>query len=132
MYSLGATLYECLTLSRPFEAATREGLYRKILTESVSKATDHNPHIPADLQLVLETALEKDPGRRYQTALDLAEDLRRVLTPGSPSPLRAASPPVRPSRFAARRSKPSNGFCCSTGRRITTLTNLATHPNSAA
>jgi eukaryotic-like serine/threonine-protein kinase len=78
IYSLGATLYECLTLRRPFEALTRAELYQSILTDQPASATSMNRAIPRDLQVVIETALEKNRDRRYQTALDFAEDLRRV------------------------------------------------------
>lgn len=78
VYSLGATLYECLTLQRPFAAATRAELYQRIMTHEPSSAASHNRAVPADLRVVLETAMEKDRNRRYQTALAFAEDLRRV------------------------------------------------------
>jgi len=78
VYSLGATLYETLTLARPFEAPTMDRLFSAILSvdpPSVQKAV---PDLPPDLGVVVATCLEKDRSRRYQTALDLAEDLRRV------------------------------------------------------
>ena len=78
VYSLGATFYESLTLHRPFEAATREGLYQRILSSHPTDPRQHNAALSRDLVVVLETALEKDPARRYQSALDFAEDLRRV------------------------------------------------------
>jgi formylglycine-generating enzyme required for sulfatase activity/predicted Ser/Thr protein kinase len=78
VWSLGVTLYECVTFRRPFEAPTREGLYRRILTSDPTEARTWNAGIPRDLEIVLQTALEKEPDRRYQTALDFAEELRRV------------------------------------------------------
>jgi serine/threonine protein kinase/formylglycine-generating enzyme required for sulfatase activity len=78
VYSLGVTLFECLTLQRPFDAPTREGLYQAILTRAVPDPRTLNRAIPTDLRVVLETALDKDRERRYATALDFAEDLRRV------------------------------------------------------
>jgi serine/threonine protein kinase/formylglycine-generating enzyme required for sulfatase activity len=78
VYSLGVALYESLTLRRPFEAPTREGLYKQILTKDPPDPRSTNPSISSDLRVVVATALEKDCDRRYQTALDLAEDLRRV------------------------------------------------------
>ena len=78
VYSLGVSLYECLTLRRPFDAPTRERLYQAILTKDPADARELNPALPGDVKVVLETALEKDRDRRYQTALDFAEDLRRV------------------------------------------------------
>ena len=78
VYSLGATLYECLTLRRPFEAATRAELYQKIARHEPTSVGSFNRGIPKDLQVVLETAMEKDRERRYQTADDFGSDLRRV------------------------------------------------------
>ncbi len=78
VYSLGVTLFECLTLQRPFEAPTRDGLYQAILNRPTPDPRTLNRALPGDLKVVLETALEKDRERRYATALDFAEDLRRV------------------------------------------------------
>lgn len=78
VYSLGVTLYEALTLRLPFEAPTREALYQRILTTDAPNPRRYNAAIPGDLRVVLETAMEKDRDRRYLSALDFAEDLRRV------------------------------------------------------
>jgi hypothetical protein len=78
VYSLGATLYECLTLRHPFEAPTLDGLYQKILTTDPEDPRRLNKSIPRDLEVVVATALEKNRDRRYQSAEALAEDLRRV------------------------------------------------------
>jgi len=78
VWSLGVMLYECVTLRRPFEAPSREGLYHQILSREPDDPRRLNPSIPRDLATIITTALEKDRDRRYQTALDLAEDLRRV------------------------------------------------------
>ena len=78
VYSLGVTLYECLTLQRPFERPTRESLYNAILTQAPPDLRQLNPAIPKSLRVVIETALRKDREKRYQTALDFAEDLRNV------------------------------------------------------
>ena len=101
VYSLGATLYECLTLSRPFEAATREGLYREILSSDSPDPRRRQTQVSRDLAVVLETALEKSPERRYRTALDLAEDLRRVRE-HQPIRARPAGPLLRTRRWAQR------------------------------
>ncbi len=78
VYALGVTLFETLTSRRPFEAPTREGLYQAVLAGRPSDPRALNPAIPADLRLVILTAIERDRNRRYQTAADLAEDLRRI------------------------------------------------------
>ncbi len=78
LYSLGASLFECLTLRRPFEAATQNELYQQILTAEAPSARRFNPTVSKELATVLATALEKDRGRRYQSARDFAEDLARI------------------------------------------------------
>lgn len=78
IYALGVTLYECLTLKRPFHGPTREALYRNILTREPTPPSRLNPRIDRDLEVVVLTAMEKDPDRRYHTALEFAEELRRV------------------------------------------------------
>ena len=78
VYALGVTLYECATLTRPFEAATRQALFQAILTKSPEDPRKISRQVSQDLKVVIETALEKDRDRRYQTAEALAEDLRRI------------------------------------------------------
>ena len=68
VYSLAATLYECLTGEPPFAAATREALFRAIESVPPRNARERNPIVPTDLASVLEVALEKDPEHRYATA----------------------------------------------------------------
>ena len=77
VWALGVTLFECLCLKRPFEAPTRDGLYQQILHKDPPDLRKLNKSIPKDLAVIVQTATEKDRDRRYQTALDLAEDLRR-------------------------------------------------------
>ncbi|MFT7619227.1 MAG: serine/threonine protein kinase, partial [Planctomycetota bacterium] len=78
VYSLGVTLYECLTLHRPFEAATRERLFQAILTKEATDPSKLNRAISTDLRVIIQTAMAKDPDRRYQTAEGLADDLKAV------------------------------------------------------
>lgn len=79
VYALGVSLFEALTLQRPFQAPTREGLYQAILTAAPPDPRTRNPAISRDLKVVIETALEKDRDRRYATAEDLADDLLAIL-----------------------------------------------------
>jgi tetratricopeptide (TPR) repeat protein/predicted Ser/Thr protein kinase len=101
VYALGVTLYECLTLHRPFEAPTREQLYHQILVTPAPDPRRHVRTIGRDLRAVLETALEKDRDRRYQTALDFAEDLRR-LREFEPVRARPAGPVLKLRRWTRR------------------------------
>jgi serine/threonine protein kinase/tetratricopeptide (TPR) repeat protein len=101
IWSLGATLYECLALRRPFEAPTREGLYREILVRDPDSLRRACPAAPRELEAVVLTALAKERDRRYQTALDFAEDLRRVRS-HEPVRARRAGPLRRLALFARR------------------------------
>ncbi len=101
VWALGVMLYECVTLHRPFEAPTREGLFRAILGDPLASPRARERALTRDLETVIETALERDPNRRYQTALDLAEDLRRVRDHESIR-ARPAGPLLRTRRWARR------------------------------
>lgn len=78
VYSLGVSLYECLTLRPAFEAPTRQVLYQSILMKEATDPRLFNRDIPTDLKVVLETAMAKDRDKRYQTAAAFAADLRAV------------------------------------------------------
>jgi WD40 repeat protein/serine/threonine protein kinase/tetratricopeptide (TPR) repeat protein len=101
IYSLGVTLFECLTLRRPFDAPTRDGLYQQILAGNPPDPSKLNAQVSRDLKVILETALEKDRGRRYKTALDFAEDLRRFRG-FEPILARPAGPALRFQRWVQR------------------------------
>jgi len=109
VYSLGALLYECLTLTLPFEAATAVALYEKIRSTDPESPRRLNPALPEDLRVVVETAMAKAPERRYQTALDMAEDLRRVRA-NEPIRARRASMPERLFRWTQRNPVPTFAF----------------------
>src|SRR5688572_13294303 len=110
VYSLGVTLFECLTLERPFDAPTREGIYQKILTGHAPDPRRLNSHIPRDLRVVIATAMEKDRERRYKTALDFAEDLRRVRE-YLPIHARPAGPILRLERWVQRNPVLATATC---------------------
>jgi len=78
VWSLGATLYEGVTGRRPFDAPTLPGLFDAILFNEPPDPRRLRPSHPPELSVVLAKAMEKDPASRYQTALELAEDLARV------------------------------------------------------
>ena len=80
VYSLGATLWELLTL-RPIHDATDETPDAEVMFRITSKEPDrirkHHPGIARDLEAIVQKCLEKDPSRRYATASELADDLGR-------------------------------------------------------
>jgi serine/threonine protein kinase len=77
IYSLGATLYELLTLQPPFAGSRRDQVLAQILHKEPRPPRKVNPQVPVDLETICLKALEKDPDRRYQTAGAMADDLRR-------------------------------------------------------
>ena len=79
LYSLGVTLYELLTLQSAFDASDRVRLIRQVTQESPPAPRRIDPRIPRDLETIILKAIEKSPDVRYQSASDLAEDLRRFL-----------------------------------------------------
>ncbi len=79
IYSLGATLYELLTLQPPFPGPSRDEVLAQIIHKEPLPPRRQNPKVPADLETICLKAMEKDPDRRYQTAGQLAEDLRRFV-----------------------------------------------------
>lgn len=79
IYSLGATLYEMLTLQPPFRAEQREQLLGQIIQKEPTPLRRLNKKVPVDLETICLKCLDKDPDRRYLTAGALAEDLRRFV-----------------------------------------------------
>ena len=100
IYSLGATLYELLTLHPPHDCNDRVELFQKISQADPPPPRRLNPSLPLDLETILLKALERDPLKRYQTAYELSADLRRHL---DDEPILARRPTFW--EFAARWSR---------------------------
>jgi len=78
VYSLGVVLYELLTRERPFQG-NRRMLILQVLEDEPRGPRQLNEKIPRDLETICLKAMAKSPGRRYGSASELAEDLRRYL-----------------------------------------------------
>lgn len=79
VYSLGATLYELLTLRPAVSGGDRQELLRRIAFEEPVSPRRVDPAIPAELATIVLKAMEKSPAERYPTAQELADDLRHFL-----------------------------------------------------
>ena len=79
IYSLGATLYELLTLQPAYPADDRQELLRQVANEEPRPPRRLRREIPTDLETIVLKAICKNPSERYATAGDLADDLQRFL-----------------------------------------------------
>jgi serine/threonine protein kinase/Flp pilus assembly protein TadD len=101
VYSLGATLYELMTLEPVFAGQDRQELLRQIAFDEPRPPRRLNKGIPAELVTIVLKALEKNPAERYATAQELADDLQRWL---KDEPIRARRPSLvlRARKWARR------------------------------
>jgi WD40 repeat protein len=79
IYSLGVILFELLTGDVPFRGAAYS-LMQRVIHDEPPHPRQLNSTIPRNLATVCLKAMAKEPSRRYTTATDLADDLRRYLT----------------------------------------------------
>jgi WD40 repeat protein/serine/threonine protein kinase len=77
VYALGATLYELATLGPPFCESDRLKLIQQVLHDEPLPPRKFDRRVPRDLETIVLKALAKEPGQRYTTAEQMAEDLRR-------------------------------------------------------
>lgn len=79
VYSLGATLYELLTLRPMFDETDRARLVRQVTQDEPTLPRQINRTIPRDLETIVLKATSKSPRDRYATSAEMAEDIRRFL-----------------------------------------------------
>jgi tetratricopeptide (TPR) repeat protein len=101
VYALGAILYECVTGRPPFQAPTHVETLRRVLSDEPVRASKVRAAVPRDLDTICMTCLAKEPARRYASAAELADDLRRFLD-GRPILARPIGPWGRTTRWVRR------------------------------
>jgi len=104
IYALGLTLYELAVLRPAFDSADRLELIEKIKESEPAGPRTIDPHFPIDLETIILKAIDKEPASRYQSADDLAEDLRRFIE-DEPIRARRVSIPGRLLRWSRRNKK---------------------------
>lgn len=101
IYSLGLTLYELITRKRAWSATNRSSLINEIMDGELKPLRQVVPHVPQDIETIVLKATASDVQHRYQTAGELAEDLRRYAS-DRPILARRAGPVEKLWRWSRR------------------------------
>ena len=101
IFALGCVLYEMLTGQRPFGGTTRTSLIAAIVSAEPRSPRSMQPQTPAALEHLIQTCLQKERDARWQSAHDVAEQLRWVANDAQASPEQTITARSRGRRAAA-------------------------------
>ncbi len=95
IYSVGVVMYEMLTGRVPFDGDSPVAVAMQHINNVPKPINDFSPEVPAAVAHVVMVAMEKDPRRRYQSALEMATDLKKALEGKSePAEVSSDSKPI--------------------------------------
>lgn len=113
VYSLGVILFELLTERMPYDVSnmTIQSAARVICEKEPSRPSDFNRRLRGDIETIILKAIEKDRDKRFQSASDLAEDVRRYLR-REPIAAHPPTPWTKALRWASRHAVSSTMIVC--------------------
>jgi serine/threonine protein kinase/WD40 repeat protein len=126
IYALGSILYEMLTGRPPFDAGGPAETIAQLLNDEPLPPSRLRPKLPRDVVTICLKCLEKTPRKRYGSALELAEDLRRFLA-GEPIHARPVGFAERTYRWCRRRPLVAGLLALSTVLALTCIATVITY-----
>lgn len=101
IYSIGVTLFEILSGRPPYTADSVMTIMMMHLTDPIPDISAMRNDVPASVKGIIEKAMAKDPADRYQSAAEMAADLRGAIAQAGSQPARPANPPTAAGNSAA-------------------------------